>query len=116
MDQTKQFTVNGLEQELPLALSKVRESDSIVRARSGQLVVIGGLMEDINQRLQAGTPGLSEIPLFGNLFKHHKNSSRKSELVILLRPVVVAHRHDWERDLQNLQERIQGMRQSDSEF
>jgi MSHA biogenesis protein MshL len=39
-DQTKQFTVNGVDQELPLAFSKVRESDSIVRARSGQVVVI----------------------------------------------------------------------------
>jgi MSHA biogenesis protein MshL len=110
-DQTKQFTVNGRAQELPLALSKVRESDSIVRARSGQLVVIGGLMEDISKRLQAATPGLGDIPVLGNLFKHQKNSSKKSELVILLRPVVVEEQQDWDRDLHDMHQRIQGMRQ-----
>lgn len=110
-DQTKTFTVNGLEQELPLAFSKVRESDSIVRARSGQLVVIGGLMEDISQRDSAGTPGLSDIPYVGDIFKHRKERSKKTELVILLRPVVVQKQQVWNRDVQDSRARIQGMRQ-----
>ncbi len=111
VDQTKQFTVNGQDQELPLAFSKVRESDSIVRAHSGQLVVIGGLMEDISKRLQAGAPVLGDIPVLGNLFKHQKNSSKKSELVILLRPMVVEQPQIWDRDMQDMHNRIQGMRQ-----
>ncbi len=111
VDQTKQFTVNGRAQELPLAFSKVRESDSIVRARSGQLVVIGGLMEDINQHLKAAAPGLSDIPLLGHLFKHRKESRKKTELVILLRPLVVQNPQGWAGDIRNVQQRIQGMRQ-----
>src|SRR5690606_973046 len=43
-DQTKTFTVSGRTESVPLAFSSVRQSDSIVRARSGQVVVIGGLM------------------------------------------------------------------------
>jgi MSHA biogenesis protein MshL len=109
VDQTKQFTVNGRSQELPLAFSKVRESDSIVRARSGQLVVIGGLMEDINKRLNAAAPGLGDIPFLGNLFKHRKDSSRKTELVILLRPLVVARQQQWQAQLEGSRERIRGM-------
>ena len=111
VDQTKQFTVNGRAQELPLAFSKVRESDSIVRARSGQLVVIGGLMEDIDRHLRAASPGLSDIPWLGNLFKHRKDSSKKTELVILLRPVVVQNDRSWSSDTQAVRQRIQGMRQ-----
>lgn len=111
VDQTKQFTVNGRAQELPLAFSKVRESDSIVRAQSGQLVVIGGLMEDINRHLRAASPGLSDIPLLGNLFKHRKDSSKKTELVILLRPMVVQNTQTWAQDSRTVQQRIQGMRQ-----
>ena len=111
VDQTKQFTVNGKSQELPLAFSKVRESDSIVRASSGQLVVIGGLMEDIKRNLKAAAPGLGDIPLLGNLFKHRKESSKKTELVILLRPVVVQNQQNWSRDMGDVRNRIQGMRQ-----
>ena len=110
VDQTKQFTVNGQAQELPLAFSKVRESDSIVRAQSGQLVVIGGLMEDINNRKTAATPGLEELPVLGNLFKHRQNRSKKTELVILLRPLVVRNPRTWNRDVSAMRERIQGMR------
>jgi MSHA biogenesis protein MshL len=110
VDQKKQFTINGQLQELPLALSKVRESDSIVRARSGQVVVIGGLMEDISQRLKASAPGLADIPILGHLFKQRKNSSRKTELVILLRPQVVRGQQTWNNDMGALGVRINGMR------
>jgi MSHA biogenesis protein MshL len=110
-DQTKQFTINGEVYELPLALSKVRESDSIVRARSGQLVVIGGLMEDINQRLRASAPGLGDLPILGNLFGQRKDSSKKTELVILLRPLVVQNQQTWNRDIGALGTRINSMRQ-----
>ncbi|GAB4350693.1 MAG: pilus (MSHA type) biogenesis protein MshL [Gammaproteobacteria bacterium] len=89
VDQTKSITVFGTTQTLPLAFSSVRESDSIVRARSGQVVVIGGLMKDQTRRNDAGTPGLGDLPAVGDLFKHKKQSVSKTELVILLRPVVV---------------------------
>ena len=88
-DQTKTIIVGNQQQTLPLALSNVRESDSIVRARSGQVVVIGGLMQQTNRDEDFGLPGLSSIPLIGNLFKQQRKSQLKSELVILLRPLAV---------------------------
>ncbi len=88
-DQTKFVTIDGELQELPLALSTIRESDSIVRARSGQVVVIGGLMQDNSSELDSKTPILGDIPILGRLFQHEQNVARKSELVILLRPIVV---------------------------
>lgn len=88
VDQQKRFTVFGKPFDVPLALSATRESDTIVRAKNGQIVVIGGLMEDKADDRQAGAPGLADLPGIGYLFKQKRNSTIKSELVILLRPIV----------------------------
>ncbi len=111
-DQTKQVTVAGESQELPLAFSTVRESDSVVYAQSGQVVVIGGLMQDEREDRVAGTPGLSKLPVLGHLFRHRKKSSTKSELVILLRPVVVDGNHAWAQSLDESAERFRRLRES----
>ena len=105
-DQTKQITVAGQLQELPLAKSTVREVDTIVRARSGQVVVIGGLMQNVIRDERAGTPGLGELPGIGRIFRHERQRVRKSELVILLRPVVVGGGETWSRSLRELAERV----------
>jgi len=94
---------------LPLALSTVRESDSIVRAHSGQIVVIGGLMENRDNKNEAGVPLFSDLPFVGGLFRHQQRSSKKSELVILLKPVVVDD-NAWTRTLQDARQRIGNMR------
>lgn len=84
---------------LPLARSSVRESDTIVEARSGEMIVIGGLMQEKQQELSSGVPVLSSIPLLGNLFKNRRVGNKKSELVILLRPIVVGE-NTWQNELQ----------------
>ncbi len=88
-DQTKTITVGKDVNTLPLAFSEIRESDSIVRARSGQVIVIGGLMRNTRRRQDFRTPFLGAIPGLGNLFKSQRNLDKKTELVILLRPLVV---------------------------
>jgi MSHA biogenesis protein MshL len=74
---------------LPLAESTVRESDNIVHARNGQVVVIGGLMQRQTSENLNSAPGLSRIPFLGALFRNTAQASLKSELVILIRPVIV---------------------------
>lgn len=87
-DQEKVITVGDRDVSLPLARSTVRETDSVIRAESGQIVVIGGLIQNSSEDNNSAVPFFSEIPLFGELFKQRRFESRKSELVILLRPVV----------------------------
>ena len=94
-DQQKNITVGGIAQTLPLARSTVRESDSIVQARNGQLVVIGGLMQNHTSDRDAKTPGLGDLPVIGGLFRHQQSATRKSELVILLRPMVIESPDNW---------------------
>jgi len=83
---------------LPLASSTIRESDNVVRAKSGQIIVIGGLMQNITQEQVAAVPILSRIPIIGPLFRRTEQVSEKSELVILLRPIIVDNR-TWTDEL-----------------
>ena len=87
-DQQKRISIGSDEFNIPLALSTIRESDSIVKADSGQVIVIGGLMQSISNNTDAEAPGLSDIPGIGNLFKQKRYAANKTELVILLRPVL----------------------------
>lgn len=96
-DQTKLIVVGDRDYRLPLAVSSVRQSDSVVRAQSGQLIVIGGLMQEAQARRSARTPLLGDIPVLGNLFRQTRNTGRKTELVILLRPTVVEGSETWSR-------------------
>jgi MSHA biogenesis protein MshL len=103
-DDTKVVTVGEITQSLPTALSKIRESDSIVRARSGQVIVIGGLMQDTRTEAHASTPWISRIPFLGFLFRQQAIQEVKTELVILLR-AIVADDKAWKRALRETQER-----------
>ena len=96
-DQEKDLTVSGETDTLPLAFSQIRESDSIVKARSGQIIVIGGLMRNATTEESFGTPGLSKIPGIGNLFKSRRSVEQKTELVILLKPIVIDGDDAWNR-------------------
>lgn len=95
VDQTKEITLGDATLALPLAFSTVREADSVVRARSGQVVVIGGLMQNISSNDDAGLPGVSDIPAVGVLFKQQSKKNRRTELVILMRPIVVDSNKTW---------------------
>ncbi len=108
-DQTKSFIVAGEPQTLPLALSTIRESDNIVRARNGQVVVIGGLMKNTTTNDVASTPVLGDLPVVGAAFRHTKEVARKSELVILLRPIVVDSPQAWGQYISGSSQRIEAL-------
>lgn len=74
---------------LPLASSSINETDSIVRVRDGQIVAIGGLMQQNSINDRSGVPGLSSLPGVGGLFRYQANTETKHELVILIKPTVI---------------------------
>ncbi|MBI3562850.1 MAG: pilus (MSHA type) biogenesis protein MshL [Gammaproteobacteria bacterium] len=94
---------------VPLAVSAIRESDTVIRAKSGQVVIIGGLMKNKKANDDASVPLLSDIPLLGNLFRHNKQVMIKSELVILLKPTVVEDGAQWVQSLRQARERLRSM-------
>jgi general secretion pathway protein D len=68
---------------------RTREMESIIRVNSGQIAILGGLMQDEINNLTDGVPLLDDIPIAGNLFKSRNDTKTKTELVIFLRPVVI---------------------------
>lgn len=88
-EKVKSVKLNNDEYTLPLAVSTVRETDSIIRARSGQIVVIGGLMQNKSLETTSKVPLLGDIPLIGALFRQKSKSVVQSELVILIQPRII---------------------------
>ncbi|ENM5736800.1 pilus (MSHA type) biogenesis protein MshL [Vibrio mimicus] len=97
--QTKRITYNSQQIELPLARSSIRESDSVIRAKDGDVVVIGGLMKSNTVDQVSKVPFLGDVPALGHLFRNTTKLTQKTELVILLKPTVVGV-NTWQKELE----------------
>jgi len=89
---------------LPLASSSISETDSIVRARDGQIVAIGGLMRQATFDDQSGIPGLPK-----SIFEQTSKTTQKRELIILIKPTVINSDSDWSNDIARSRDRIKNM-------
>jgi general secretion pathway protein D/MSHA biogenesis protein MshL len=72
-----------------LPIVNVREMSTTVKVKGGELLVIGGLISDTNQKKGEFAPGLGKIPVLKYLFGHEEKQHLKSELIILLRPRII---------------------------
>ena len=70
-------------------ITNKRSIESSVLVEDGGIVVLGGLLQDDFGNSQERVPGLSDVPLFGNLFRADSRSRKKTNLMVFLRPVVV---------------------------
>ncbi len=79
--------ITGLTSNIPVV--EVRELDSVLRLRSGQVMVIGGLMEERVVNDDTGVPGASKIPLLGNAFKRVNKVTNTVETVIFIKATII---------------------------
>ncbi len=86
-DPNPSLTAAGVASLVPVI--QTREMDSILRVQSGQVAVMGGLIQDQVSNTEDGIPGVNRIPTFGDLFRQRKDAVAKTELVIFLRPTVI---------------------------
>ncbi|MGA7179386.1 MAG: type II secretion system secretin GspD [Thiobacillaceae bacterium] len=77
-----------------LASTDKRSLDSTVLVDNGQIVVLGGLIEDQVTETEDHVPLLGDIPLLGNLFRYKTRDHTKTNLMIFLRPVIVRTAQD----------------------
>ncbi|WNC72896.1 pilus (MSHA type) biogenesis protein MshL [Thalassotalea psychrophila] len=105
-EQLKSLTFNQEDISLPLAKSRVRESDTIVKAKSGEVIVLGGLIESSKSEIESKTPYLGDIPFLGELFTNRSESIVKKELVILLKPVVIG-KETWQDQIKEARSLLQ---------
>jgi general secretion pathway protein D len=72
-----------------IPITQTREMESVLKVASGQTAILGGLMLDSFEGRTNGLPVASRIPFFGDLVSQRNDVSRKSELVVFIRPVVI---------------------------
>ncbi len=70
-------------------ITSKRSIDTNVLVDDGQIVVLGGLIDDNLQDTEEKVPGLGDIPWLGNLFKYRTRTHTKTNLMVFLRPTVV---------------------------
>ena len=78
-----------------------REIDTVVSTESGQIIVIGGLRTKSLEKSKSQTPGLSEIPIFGVLFKQNGSKVIERSLAIFLKATVVTDTNSKIQILEN---------------
>jgi general secretion pathway protein D len=83
-----------------------RQFASKVAVRSGETLVLGGLIRDNSSKDKSGLPGLKDIPIFGNLFGATATNTNRTELVVLITPRVVRTNQDMREVGQELKERM----------
>jgi general secretion pathway protein D len=86
-----------------------RNITSNVAVRSGQAVVLGGLMQDIRNDAKSGVPGFYNLPVVGPLFGERTRDADRTELVVVLTPLVIASDQDVEAVTTDFRNRMKGL-------
>lgn len=82
--------INGWGGVIGVPRIKLREMNTTVRVKSGQVVVVGGLIDNADSNIGSNkVPFLGDIPVLGNLFSHSAKSTKRSELIIMLQPKIL---------------------------
>ncbi|MEC9234645.1 MAG: type II and III secretion system family protein, partial [Pseudomonadota bacterium] len=84
--------VDGISSQVPIV--SVQEMDSIISIPSGDVAILGGLLEDRTVSEENGVPVLGELPLFGSMFKNHNDRVQKTELIVFLKATIVNNAKD----------------------
>lgn len=94
-----------------LILNK-REFETTLTVGDGQLLAIGGLLNDDERRTIERIPLLSDIPLIGELFKSRSRSRSKTNLMVFIRPTILRSKADGDRLTARRYDYVRGMQQA----
>jgi MSHA biogenesis protein MshL len=82
---------------------QVREMESVLNIASGNIAVLGGLMQEDQREFTDRVPGLSRLPMIGQVFTGKNQAAKKTELIVFLRPTVIGLADVKSGDLQSFQ-------------
>ena len=85
--QYKQVGLEGTEVGLPRV--RVREMSTTVRVKDNEMLVIGGLISEVNDSEGNFAPLIGKIPVIRYLFGYEEKVRQKRELIIILRPRII---------------------------
>lgn len=108
----QQSTASGL-------ITSKRSIDTNVLVDDGQIIVLGGLIEDTESNSMEKVPGLGNLPIVGNLFRYQSKRRSKTNLMVFLRPTVIrsneqsisvaSDRYDYIRNAQSIAQPAPGV-------
>jgi len=93
-----------------------REASSTISVRDGDTILLGGFIRDAKTDTESGVPFLKDIPLLGNLFKSKSSTSKRSELLVLIRPTILKTPEDAALMVSQERMRLPGIREAEAEF
>ena len=92
-----------------------RKLETQVAVRSGQTVLLGGLIRQRDSRSHSGVPGLSRIPLLGALFRGRSENLMRTELIVLITPKVITNGDDAKRVSDDYRKRFRSLQPLEAE-
>ncbi|MEO0368640.1 MAG: type II secretion system secretin GspD [Pseudomonadota bacterium] len=102
--------VNNTSSQIDAPTIQQRQLNSTVSIRSGQTVVLGGLIREQQSDRDAGVPLLKDLPALGKLFSNVENVSQRTELVVLITPRVVTNQADTDAITNEFKQKMIGLR------
>lgn len=107
VNDVSQTTTSGIDS--PTIQQRLIESS--VAVQSGETIVLGGLIREQSSEDQTGVPGLRHLPVLGRLlFSSNVETTRRTELLVLLTPRVAEDAADARAITREFRERLQGLR------
>ncbi len=101
---------NNVTSQIDAPTIQQRQINSTVSIQDGQSVVLGGLIRDQNSNRDAGVPLLKNIPGLGKLFSSTNTVARRTELVVLITPRVIANTQDTDAITEEFKSKMLGLR------
>lgn len=108
LQEVSALTSQTLEAALNAPVISTREAETSAIVRDGETVVIGGLIDELDDVVDTGVPILKDIPLLGYLFKSRSTRRVRTELAIFVTPYVILTDEDAAEVLRRTRERLQG--------
>ncbi|MEJ5238790.1 MAG: secretin N-terminal domain-containing protein [Limisphaera sp.] len=96
--------------------TRSRTLSAEVAVRNGESVLLGGYIRSAGSESHAGVPLLKDIPLLGYLFRSNDRSRDRSELMVLMRPIVLMDPEEAAKLSTEERLRLPGVRRAEREF
>ena len=93
-----------------------REASSTISVKDGDTILLGGFIRSAKTDTESGVPFLKDVPLLGNLFKNNSKTSKRSELLVLIRPTILDTPEEAALMGQKERLRLPGVREAEAEF
>jgi len=87
-----------------------RQVQTSIAVKSGDTIVLGGLIQDENGRSNSGIPGLRNLPIFGPLFGTTAKTSARTELLVLITPTAVRNANEAKAATEELRDKLKGLK------